>query len=133
MYDLSKGALWPLFELTGNKVKKEMRVRALFHSNYYIPPEERRPTLFHILQVIEPLVKRIISEARNRLAADSTKHNNKAKEHEFLVDYLVSITPDDKIVRDELLNLLLAGTRVPIDCSPACLAGQFPCNEDRIV
>ncbi|KAK7046126.1 hypothetical protein VNI00_007129 [Paramarasmius palmivorus] len=80
------GPLWPLWELLEDKSIAPMKVVNAF---------------------VEP----IVSEAVGRKKANRTrnKKSNEIDEDETLLDHLVNLTDDPVILKDETLNILLAG------------------------
>lgn len=77
--------------------------------------------LIYILfyQIINPTLDKIIDSAFERSQAkytiDPEKKESKesAANHICVLDYLITQTQDKTLIRDELLNLLIAGTNTP--------------------
>ncbi|KZV72290.1 cytochrome P450 [Peniophora sp. CONT] len=80
------GDVWALTELTGDKTKKDMDI-----VNAYIEP--------------------IIEEAiRNKREGKVAEVDEKTVEgHTSLLDYLLSVTEDRAVIKDETLNIMIAG------------------------
>ncbi|KAG8878323.1 hypothetical protein FRB97_002619, partial [Tulasnella sp. 331] len=80
-------ANWPLFEFRGDEVKR------------HIGP---------IHAYVEPIVQRALDQNAAKGTVEGKDPEEGPEEHETLLDHLVSVTKDRKIIRDELLNILLA-------------------------
>ncbi|KAG9014879.1 hypothetical protein FRB94_009037 [Tulasnella sp. JGI-2019a] len=82
------GKVWPLWEISGDKAKDSVR-------------------LLH--EYIDPIVDRGLSR-KGKLGSSAPKEVNcDIDDNATLLDHLVSVTDDKTVIRDELLNLLLAG------------------------
>ncbi|KAF9450762.1 cytochrome P450 [Macrolepiota fuliginosa MF-IS2] len=80
------GWVWPLYELFGDKTKEHMKVVNAF---------------------IEPIVADAIAKKDN--ATHQGKEKDPNSEDGTLLDHLVQVTSDPKILKDETLNIMLAG------------------------
>ncbi|KAF5309813.1 hypothetical protein D9758_018843 [Tetrapyrgos nigripes] len=81
--------IWPLFEILGNRTDKHMKV-------------------------VSGYVEKVVEEAlgRKKKAVEEgkeAKRVDEVEEDETLLDHLVKITDDPTVLRDETLNILLAG------------------------
>ncbi|CAA7268977.1 unnamed protein product [Cyclocybe aegerita] len=87
-----RGMNWPLAEFWKDKVQKQMVVVRGF---------------------IDPILRAAVE--RKRESADSSQEkkrldgNREVKEGESLLDHLINYTEDETVLRDETLNILLAG------------------------
>ncbi|KAF7969163.1 hypothetical protein HWV62_28216 [Athelia sp. TMB] len=80
------GWLWPLTEVFEDKTARSMRV---------------------VGKVLDPIVRDAIDEYKAKLArAPSTKKMNR---DETLLDHLLGVTTDPKVLKDEILNIMIAG------------------------
>ncbi|CAE6448865.1 unnamed protein product [Rhizoctonia solani] len=77
----SYGALWPYMEFFSDRTRKDMRVIDAF---------------------IQPIL-----ETKLRLKEKDGLEDN--EERETLIDHLVRLTDDEKLIKDELLNIMVAG------------------------
>ncbi|KAG8861160.1 hypothetical protein FRB96_003110 [Tulasnella sp. 330] len=82
------GKTWPLWEITGDK---------------------NRPYVKLLHDYVDPIVERGLSNKRKLALARREEGDEPADENGTLLDHLVSVTDDKTVIRDELLNLLLAG------------------------
>ncbi|KAH7929018.1 cytochrome P450 [Leucogyrophana mollusca] len=83
---LTKGQMWPLFELFGDKTEKHMKVVNAF---------------------IQPIMEEAIE--KRRLASQSLEEPLKgASDDDTLIDHLVRLTTDPVVLQDEVLNILTA-------------------------
>ncbi|VDB95399.1 unnamed protein product [Peniophora sp. CBMAI 1063] len=80
------GDVWPLAEITGDKSKKDMDI-----VNAYIEP------------IIEEAI-RVKREGKTPEISDKTVEG-----HKSLLDYLLSVTEDRAVIKDETLNIMIAG------------------------
>jgi len=86
------GKMWPLSEMTGDKTKANMRT-----VNSYIDP------------IIAEALRRKRDDARAGTDLKSDKDGKVDPEHTSLLDYLVGVTDDHAVIRDETLNIMIAG------------------------
>ncbi|PSR74782.1 hypothetical protein PHLCEN_2v9579, partial [Hermanssonia centrifuga] len=83
------GPMWPLFEFWKDKVKEQMKV---------------------IDQFIEPLLTEALSKKTKMEDTEGSKRDGEdQEEEETLLAHLINLTDDPQIIRDETLNILLAG------------------------
>ncbi|KAF7289237.1 hypothetical protein MIND_01385100 [Mycena indigotica] len=86
------GPAWPLMEFWSNKVTKEMGV---------------------IRRFLDPILQAAIANGKQagveKLSAESIKDDREVQEGETLVEHLSHYTQDQTILRDEILNIGLAG------------------------
>ncbi|KAF7421181.1 hypothetical protein PC9H_011701 [Pleurotus ostreatus] len=84
------GGLWPLFELRGDKMKGPMKIVDAF---------------------INPIIEEAIRKKDAKHSTDMEKEANPADvdEGETLLDHLVKFTSDPVLLKDETLNIMLAG------------------------
>jgi len=84
------GGSWRLFEIWGDRVKKHMQVCYKF---------------------IDPILKEALEKKRSLKEAASAKNLNDGEvlEGETLLDHLVNCTEDQSMIRDEILNIMIAG------------------------
>lgn len=80
------GWIWPLFEIWQDKSKAPMKIVNAF---------------------IEPIVREAIEKRRNTLASGDVKLED--EKGETLLDHLVSLTSDPVVLKDETLNIMIAG------------------------
>ncbi|KAH6893965.1 cytochrome P450 monooxygenase pc-1 [Coprinopsis sp. MPI-PUGE-AT-0042] len=81
------GWVWPLFELFKDKTEEPMKI-----VNAYM----------------EPIIKDAVE--RKRLALPEEKSDDKElKEGQTLLDHLMTVTQDPIVLRDEILNIMIAG------------------------
>ncbi|KAF8890928.1 cytochrome P450 monooxygenase pc-1 [Infundibulicybe gibba] len=83
------GWVWPLLEIFRERTKKPMKV-----VNAYI----------------EPIIQEALEKKRLAGPNSAEKHaNSEVGDDETLLDHLVSLTSDPKVIRDETLNIMIAG------------------------
>ncbi|KAH9914218.1 cytochrome P450 [Fomitopsis serialis] len=85
------GDAWPMFELAGDRSKRPMAVVNAF---------------------IEPVVNRVLAKHQQMKAErEAASHSSKEEieDHDTLLDYLVRQTSDVSVLKDETLNMLVAG------------------------
>ncbi|KAG2006335.1 cytochrome P450 [Coprinopsis cinerea AmutBmut pab1-1] len=82
------GWIWPLLEFWKDKTVEPMKV-----VNAYI----------------EPIVKDAIERKKNALPEEKSGDEKEIQEGQTLLDYLVNVTQDPTILRDEILNIMIAG------------------------
>ncbi|KAG8865748.1 hypothetical protein FRB97_004446, partial [Tulasnella sp. 331] len=87
-FRLAIGKMWPLWEIMGDKNKVNVK-------------------LLH--EFVDPIVERGLSNKNQPCSTGRTGEVDGPKESATLLDHLVSVTDDKTVIRDELLNLLLAG------------------------
>ncbi|KAG8871248.1 hypothetical protein FRB98_000942 [Tulasnella sp. 332] len=87
-FRLAIGKMWPLLEIMGDKNKVNVK-------------------LLH--EFVDPIVERGLWNKSHTRSAGRTGEVDDPEESATLLDHLVSVTDDKTVVRDELLNLLLAG------------------------
>ncbi|RXW17453.1 hypothetical protein EST38_g8392 [Candolleomyces aberdarensis] len=83
------GWVWPLLEIFGDRAKKEMKL-----VNEFIDP------------IVETAVKRNVEKVKSNVGEQVKKD---IQDDESFLDHLASQTSDKTIVKDQALNLLLAG------------------------
>ncbi|VDB86505.1 unnamed protein product [Peniophora sp. CBMAI 1063] len=83
------GALWPFFELSGDRTKKHMKIIDTF---------------------IEPIISDAIEKDRTdkRRGVDTSLGGN-GNSADTLLGHLVKVTDDRKLIKDEILNIAIAG------------------------
>ncbi|KAG9014722.1 hypothetical protein FRB94_010569 [Tulasnella sp. JGI-2019a] len=86
-FRLIVGLDWPLFEFWGDKIKRHIRP---------------------IHDYIEPILQRALDEGKEKGTIEGKDVEEGPGYYETLLDHLVSVTSDRNIIRDELLNILLA-------------------------
>ncbi|KAJ2921173.1 hypothetical protein H1R20_g15922, partial [Candolleomyces eurysporus] len=84
------GWVWPLLEIFGDRAKKEMKL-----VNEFIDP------------IVETAVRRNAEKVKSNVGEQAKKKD--IRDDESFLDHLASQTSDKTIVRDQALNLLLAG------------------------
>ncbi|PFH46977.1 hypothetical protein AMATHDRAFT_198725 [Amanita thiersii Skay4041] len=85
------GWIWPLYEIFEDKTKKPMKV---------------------VDGYIEPIIKEAVEKKKARVAAgeiETEKKRDELAEGETLLDHLVQVTDDPKVLKDETLNIMIAG------------------------
>jgi cytochrome P450 len=84
------GANWPLAEFWKDKVKEQMQVVNAF---------------------IEPILRAAVEKHRasGGKTLSSPDEDREVKDGETLLDHLINYTQDEAVLRDEILNILLAG------------------------
>ncbi|KAM6491100.1 cytochrome P450 monooxygenase pc-1 [Amanita muscaria] len=84
------GSIWPLFEMFEDRARKPMQIVDGF---------------------IDPIVKAALMKKKAKASDEKKRHE--AREHleegETLLDHLVNITEDSKVIKDETLNIMIAG------------------------
>ncbi|KAL0952495.1 hypothetical protein HGRIS_006758 [Hohenbuehelia grisea] len=104
------GIYWPLTEIFEDKALKPMKVVSTF---------------------IDPLVRDAI---KRRKEHSSSEKDQVVEDHETLLDHMTKVTADEKILKDETLNIMIAGR----DTSTATLTmavyflTQYPEAEARL-
>ncbi|KAG8970880.1 hypothetical protein FRC03_000098 [Tulasnella sp. 419] len=87
---LRRSPVWPLWEVWGDATKEHMEV-----VNGYINP------------ILEAALKRKASHTEKSVSQNS--ENADAEGPETFLDHLVSVTDDVVVIRDQILNILIAG------------------------
>ncbi|KAJ8092373.1 hypothetical protein PM082_023828 [Marasmius tenuissimus] len=83
------GALWPIFEILGDKVEGPMKIVSDF---------------------VEPIISEALEKKRARgVRKEKVDLQNEVGEDETLLDHLVDITDDPVVLKDATLNILIAG------------------------
>ncbi|KAK7044237.1 Protein kinase alk2 [Paramarasmius palmivorus] len=82
------GDEWPLFEFWQDKTKEKMK---------------------DVNRFLEPVLTEALQRQREKGAAPHLKGDREVKEGETVLDHLVNYTDDPVILRDEIMNLAVAG------------------------
>ncbi|KAH0833049.1 cytochrome P450 [Lanmaoa asiatica] len=82
-----KNWLWPLFEMFGDKTVKPMKV---------------------VNSYIEPILKDAIEKAKTA-TLNGEKPTPESSDEDTLLDHLVRLTTDPAVLKDEILNIMIAG------------------------
>ncbi|TFK48292.1 cytochrome P450 [Heliocybe sulcata] len=82
------GSAWPLIEFWADRAKK------------YLGP---------VNEFIEPILQNAIERKKNSKVIEEVAGEREIREGETLLDHLVHYTEDQTILRDEILNMLVAG------------------------
>ncbi|PCH44301.1 cytochrome P450 [Wolfiporia cocos MD-104 SS10] len=80
--------LWPLVEFFGDKTKKDMKT---------------------IRRFIDPIIEEALRRKKGLKRGVKHVEGTAADEHQTLLDQLIDVTDDAKLIADETLNILLAG------------------------
>ncbi|KAH7926998.1 cytochrome P450 [Leucogyrophana mollusca] len=82
-----KGWIWPLFELFGDKTVEPMKV---------------------VNEYIEPILTEAIDK-RKKMSESGEKQDEELSDDDTLLDHLVRLTTDPVVLKDEILNIMIAG------------------------
>ncbi|EAU87478.1 cytochrome P450 monooxygenase pc-3 [Coprinopsis cinerea okayama7 len=82
------GWIWPLFEFWKDKTEEPMKTVRAF---------------------IDPIVKEAIANRATQSLEEKTSGEKEIQDGQTLLDYLVNVTQDPTILRDEILNIMIAG------------------------
>ncbi|KAG7443776.1 cytochrome P450 monooxygenase pc-3 [Guyanagaster necrorhizus] len=85
---LRKGWIWPLFEIRKDKTEAPMKVVRGF---------------------VEPIIQAALKRKESSDSVNEKPEPAAVGDDETLLDHLVSITSDPAVIRDETLNILIAG------------------------
>ncbi|RXW22105.1 hypothetical protein EST38_g3734 [Candolleomyces aberdarensis] len=80
--------IWPLFEINKDKTADSMKI-----VNAYI----------------EPVIKEAVERKRNSPPQDKNVDDKEAEKEGCLLDHLLDVTTDPVVLRDETLNIMIAG------------------------
>ncbi|EJD03501.1 CYP63 cytochrome P450 monooxygenase-like protein [Fomitiporia mediterranea MF3/22] len=96
------GDLWPLFEFWKDKTKDSMKIVDAF---------------------IEPILQDAVAKRKGPVSSFTSK--KEIEEGETLLDHLINFTSDTKILKDEIINIMIAGrdtTAATLTFAMYCLA-----------
>ncbi|KAH8119743.1 cytochrome P450 monooxygenase pc-1 [Phellopilus nigrolimitatus] len=96
------GSLWPLFEFWKDKTQEDMKVINTF---------------------IEPILQEAVTKKKALKGTGAMQEKKEIEEGATLLDHLINYTEDTKILRDEILNIMIAGR----DTTAATLAFALYC------
>ncbi|KAH7911458.1 cytochrome P450 [Hygrophoropsis aurantiaca] len=82
-----KGWIWPLFELIGDKTAEPMEV---------------------VNQYIEPILREAVDK-HTKMTMNGDKQKYELTDDDTLLDHLVRFTTDPVVLKDEILNIMIAG------------------------
>ncbi|KAI0916862.1 hypothetical protein AcW1_007802 [Taiwanofungus camphoratus] len=80
--------LWPLFEIFSDKTSKDMKI---------------------LNQFVEPIIQEALNRKQGLKAGSKHVEENGTSERQTLLDQLIEMTDDVKLIADETINILIAG------------------------